>query len=86
MAAGITEGDIERLQVIGRGAFGTVFKCRLRTNAGVYALKEIWIPEGTAKQKREFVESLREVDLLARLRYLLVKVLTESLDTKISCS
>ena len=65
---GINANDIERLQVIGRSAFGMVYKCRLRSKEGLYALKEIWIPEGTAQQKREFKDSFCDFHLLAKLR------------------
>lgn len=58
------ETDFDIVQILGRGAFGEVFKVKHKVDGRYYAIKKIQVPKGAALER-----ILREVDLLSRLHH-----------------
>ncbi len=56
--------DFEEICRIGSGSFGTVMKVRRILDGGIYVIKTIKISELT---KKEQVEAINEVDILAKM-------------------
>jgi serine/threonine protein kinase len=62
------KNEFERLEMLGRGGFGSVFKCKNRLDGRMYAVKEVRI--SSAKQYADRLRKvLREVKILAQLEH-----------------
>lgn len=63
-SSAISAGDLEKIQVLGRGNGGTVYKVRHKRTSTVYALKLVHSDDSTDSTVRR--QLLREMDILRR--------------------